>query len=74
MDYQAIAKVLKKERCEKHKIKATVIPINDQIKLICCCDCFKEKLLKQIEKERKRQNKELTKELYSEISFQATTA
>jgi hypothetical protein len=72
MDYQSIAKVLLKERCDKHKIKASIEPINDQIKLTCCCDSFKEKLLKQIEKERKRQHKEPIKELYSEIAFQAT--
>jgi len=74
MDYQAIAKILKKERCNKHQIKATVLPINDSIKLTCCCDSFKEKLLKQLEKEKKRQNKELKKELHSEIAFQPTTA
>jgi hypothetical protein len=72
MDYQAIAKVLIKERCEKHKIKASIELINDHIKLTCCCDSFKEKLLKLIEKESKRQNKELSKALYSEIAFQAT--
>jgi hypothetical protein len=72
MDYQSIAKVLKKERCEKHKIKATVVPINDTIKLSCCCDYFKEKLLKQIERESKKQDKGTLKKLYSEIAFQKT--
>lgn len=74
MDYQAIAKILKNERCDRHKLKATLVPLNDTIKMTCCCDSFKEKLLKQIEKESKRHNKELKKELHSEISFQATTA
>jgi hypothetical protein len=64
MEYNLIAKILKKERCDKHIIRASVIPKSDSIELKCCCDHFKEKLIKQMQKEIRRQEKEANK--YSE--------
>jgi hypothetical protein len=70
MDYNKIAKVLIKERCDKHKIQAKVINKSDSIQLLCCCKYFEDKLLKLMEKEMKRQNKVPGKELLLEVAFQ----
>jgi len=58
MEYQKIARIISKERCERHKLKSISIAKNDSIELICCCDFFKQKLIKQIEKELKNQTTE----------------
>jgi hypothetical protein len=56
MDYYAIARILEKERCNKHKTKAIIIANNLSIELTCCCDKFNKKLKKQMELEMKNQD------------------
>jgi hypothetical protein len=58
MDYQKIARIISKERCDRHKLKSIAIAKKDSIELVCCCDYFKQKLIKQIEKELKIQDRE----------------
>jgi hypothetical protein len=58
MDYQKIARIISKERCDRHKLKSIAIAKNDSIELICCCDYFKQRLIKLIEKELKNQDTE----------------
>jgi hypothetical protein len=58
MDYNRIAQTINTGRCRRHLLHPRLIPHSDKLELICCCDYFKEKLLKQIEKEKKKQNLE----------------
>ena len=55
-NFQKITASLIKKRCQKHLLKPVVLLKNESIELICCCDSFKEKLKKMIEKDMSLRN------------------
>jgi len=57
MDLQKIYRKLEGTRCKRHKLKPITVPKGENTALVCCCDNFKQELIKKINEETARQTK-----------------
>lgn len=55
MDLRKIAQNLERERCNVHNEHPRAVPQRDSINLSCCCESFRENLVKKLEVEISKQ-------------------